>query len=143
MLREILFAACALCVSNAFSQITVEKSCYSSSMLQKNGKHISLQSRIYYDSDMGREIGAMVKYRNGKVWIPLVVVEKIELDEDSPALGNNRTRRVELINGRVGGTYDYVQEGAGVKAGKYMEYKSEKNKTSILFQYSSNYENCE
>jgi hypothetical protein len=142
-LKNIFIATWAcLALTSAFSQVDIDKSCYVSPALRNNGKPIFLQSRVYMDRELQKEIGAAVKYAKSDAWIPLIYIERIALDDDSPALGNQKTRRAEIINEKVTGEYDFFQVGAGSRAGKYIEYKNIKNGKITVFQYFSIYDDC-
>lgn len=121
-----------LSINTSQANVNVETICYGTQPKDHSAKYYGLLMRTYYDTDLQREVGASVQY-NKKSFIPLVLEKITKTDQDNPELGNFELRRTEIINGQATGAYLLIQSGAGVRQGKYLEYRNKKTNGSEIF----------
>lgn len=130
----VFFMVWGLLISISQAEVLVETVCYGNQPRGNSAEYFGLLLHTYYDTNMRREIGAFVQY-NKNSFIPLVFEKISKVDQNDPQLGNFELRRIEIINGKATGTYLLVQSGAGIRQGKYLEYKNKKtNRSSIFFE---------
>ena len=129
---SLFLIAWILSINTSQANVNVETVCYGIQPKDHSTEYYGLLMRTYYDTDLQREIGAFVQY-NKKSFIPLVFERITKTDRNDPELGNFELRRTEIINGQATGVYRLIQSGAGVKQGKYLEYRNKKTSESATF----------
>jgi len=142
MIKYLIFVLSLACTT-AFADVHVEASCFTLDARAMSKKMVYFVLQSYYDDEIGKEIGAFVRYGESKESIPLVFENKIDTDTDDPGLGNFELQRLEILNGRVTGRYTLVQTGAGNRQGRYIDYKNFKTKKTLLFQRHGGVEDCD
>lgn len=139
-----MLMAAALAVTGwAHADVEVEDTCWAHTSRGKGDRHAKFVLRTYKDTELGKEIGAVIQYTGSRETIPVVFTKFVETDPDEPALGNYELTRVEVLNGRIGGEYVFFQAGAGIRQGKGAAYRKTKTSKPVWFEYtSSEYDAC-
>ena len=134
---SLLFAAALAATGWAHAGVEVEDTCWVHTSRGKSDRDAKFVLRTYEDTELGKEIGAVIQYTGSRETIPLVFTKFVETDPDEPGLGNYELTRVEILNGRIGGEYVFFQEGAGIRQGKGAAYRKSKTSKPVLFEYLS------
>lgn len=129
-------AVTLLSSGTAAAEILAETACYVGASRHNSGVPVHLAVRIYTDSDTRLEVGAFAQYNHEKSRIPLVFVEYVPTDTDSPSLGNYELTRIEVVNKKMAGEYRFVQTGAGFRQERYVTYRSATSPEPLLLQRS-------
>jgi len=133
-----LFCATILGTSIVHAEVRVEESCWTHAARGGSDKEIQFVLKAYKDTDLNREVGAVVQYVGSKGIIPLVFTNFVRTDmEDDPDAGNYELTRVEVIGGKIGGEYVFAQVGSGIRQGKMVTYRKSKTAKPISFYHSS------
>lgn len=122
----------------AHAEVRVEESCWTHAARGGSDKRIQFVLKAYTDTDLDREVGAVVQYVGSKSTIPLVFKNLVRTDmEDDPDAGNYELTRVEVIDGKIGGEYVFAQVGSGIRQGRMVTYRKSKTANAITFYRSS------
>lgn len=133
-----LFCLTILGTSVAHAEVRVEESCWTHTARGGSDKRIQFVLKAYTDTDLDREVGAVVQYVGSKSTIPLVFKNFVRTDmEDDPHAGNYELTRVEVIDGKIGGEYVFAQVGSGIRQGRMVTYRKSKTAKPITFYRSS------
>jgi septal ring-binding cell division protein DamX len=133
MMIKLFIAVLGLLASGtAAAEIQAATSCYVGDSRPNSKVHLYLAVRTYTDTETQKEIGAFAQYDRAKLSIPLVFIQYVATDTDSPGLGNYELTRVEVVNKKVTGEYVFIQTGAGNRQGRLVRYKSAKFPTPIV-----------
>ena len=135
--RTLLFAAAITVTGWAHADVEVEGTCWVHTSRGKGDRDAKFVLRTYKDTELGKEIGAVIQYTGSRETIPLVFTKFVETDPDEPGLGNYELTRVEVLNGRIRGEYVFFQEGAGIRQGKGVAYRKTKTSKPVWFEYAS------
>ena len=139
----LLLAAALSAIGCAHAEIEVDNTCWAHASRGKGDRNVTFALRTYKDTELGKEIGAVIQYRGSRETIPLVFTKFVDTDPDEPALGNYELTRVEILDGRTGGEYVFFQAGAGIRQGRGVAYRKSKTSKPIWFEYtSSDFEPC-
>ena len=122
-------------VAHAEVEVEVEQTCWTHVSRGKTDRDIAFVMRTYKDTELNKEVGAVIQYAGSKETIPLVF-ENFQTDLDDPDSGNYELTRIEVVNGKAGGEYVFSQTGQGIKQGKGVAYKKSKTSKPILFFYT-------
>jgi hypothetical protein len=133
-----LFCVAILRTSIAHAEVQVEESCWTHAARGSSDKRIQFALKAYTDTDLGKEVGAVVQYVGSKGTIPLVFTNFVRTDmEDDPDAGNYELTRVEVIDGKISGEYVFAQVGFGIRQGRMVTYRKSKTAKPITFYRSS------
>jgi hypothetical protein len=133
----LLLVAALAAAGVAHAGVEVAETCWVHVSRGKSDRDTAFTLRTYRDTELGKEIGAVVQYTGSKETIPVVFTKYVETDTDDPGLGNYELSRVEVLDGKIGGEYIFSQTGAGIRQGKGAAYRKSKTSKPILFFYSS------
>jgi hypothetical protein len=135
---SMLSCATILGASIAHAAVQVDESCWTHAERGGSDKRIQFVLKAYTDTDLGKEVGAVVQYAGSKGAIPLVFTNFVRtgMDDDLDA-GNYEITRVEVIDGKIGGEYVFAQVGSGIRQGRMVTYKRTKAAKPITFYRSS------
>ncbi|WP_322400858.1 hypothetical protein [Massilia luteola] len=134
-ISALLFLAVVAATNVAHAEVEVEQTCWTHVSRGKTDRDIAFVMRTYKDTELNKEVGAVIQYAGSKETIPLVF-ENFQTDLDDPDSGNYELARIEVVNGKAGGEYVFSQTGQGIKQGKGVAYKKSKTSKPILFFYT-------
>jgi hypothetical protein len=126
-MKYFLLAAIFLFAPEAFSEVSTEVLCFSSS-----GKNpIQFELRTYFDSDTKWE-GGLVKYSKSKSTIS-IVLNKTETEITNKDRPYETTKKwLEISNNKISGEYEMMSQGANIYSMQYTNNTNQKKYGFIL-----------
>ncbi|MBC7750985.1 MAG: hypothetical protein H7Z73_04595 [Candidatus Saccharibacteria bacterium] len=128
MKKQAFFIALFFLSNIASAEITSQTLCFS----KQNSKKVELVMRKYFDEEIQREIGALVKYSTSKDPIQLVFIGD-EITEESV---DYELHWLEIFNGKINGEYRLLKPKMSTVLGAYVKYKNFKTGKEAIFSPS-------